>query len=73
MFGHSESRWDQIAAANVLDLHVTDGRRAEELGRINQQVKNKFRKAVGKSPESNSLQPWLNRFSKRFPVVEAKK
>ena len=73
VFGHSESRWDQIAAANVLDLHVTDGRRAEELGRINQQVKNKFRKAVGKSPESNSLQPWLNRFSKRFPVVEAKK
>ena len=67
VFGHSDSPWDQIAAANVLDLHVTDGPRAEELGRINHYVKNKFRQARGKSPESNSLQPWLNRFSERFP------
>lgn len=82
VYGHGQNKWDQIAAANVLDLHVTDGPRAEELGRINQRVKSKFSNAKGKGkgkgkannqgPEFNSLQPWLNRFSKRFPAPESK-
>lgn len=82
VYGHGQSKWDQIAAANVLDLHVTDGPRAEELGRVNQRVKSKVSNVKGKGkgkgkannqgPEFNSLQPWLNRFSKRFPAPEAK-
>ena len=71
IFEHGENRWDQIAAANVLDLHMVDGPHAEELGRINKRVKEEFRKARSKGPEFDSLQPWLNRFARRFPVADS--
>ena len=69
VFGHGASRWDQIAAANVLDFHAADTPHAQQLARVNQQVKRQLRNARD-SPESNSLRPWVKRFSDRFPTQE---
>ena len=69
VFGHGDSRWDQIAAANVLDLHIAGTPHAEQLARVNQQVKRQLRNARD-NPESNSLRPWVKRFSDRFPTEE---
>jgi uncharacterized sulfatase len=70
IFDQGQNRWDQIAAANVLDLHVAGTPHVEELGRINKRVKGQPRKNRSKGPEFNSLQPWLNRFSERFPAKD---
>lgn len=67
IFDRGQNRWDQIAAANVLDLHVARTPHAAEVGRITQRLTRQFRKAGGHGPEYNSLQPWLNRFAERFP------
>jgi uncharacterized sulfatase len=69
IFERGDTHWDQVAAANVLDLHAPDTPHVQQLARVSQQIKRRLRIARD-NPESNSLQPWLNRFSERFPLAD---
>lgn len=66
LYQHGESPWDQVAAANVLDLHIEGSPLTKQLAEANDVVRRQLSGPGGKRQPADSLRPWINRFDKRF-------
>jgi arylsulfatase A-like enzyme len=62
IFEHGDNRYDQIAAANVLDLHVEEGVQRERLTDAARRVMKHVRGVPRRDIGARSLRPWANRF-----------
>ena len=66
LYQHGDHPWDQVAAANVLDLYIADSPQTEQLVAANQVVRRQLSGPKGKRQPADSLRPWVNRFDQRF-------
>ena len=66
LYQHGDSPWDQVAAANVLDLHIQGSPLIRQLVAANQVVRQQLSGPRGKRQPADSLRPWINRFDNRF-------
>lgn len=66
LYQHGDHPWDQVAAANVLDLYIADSPQTERLMAANQVVRRQLSGPKGKRQPADSLRPWVNRFDQRF-------
>ena len=66
LYQRGDSPWDQVAAANVLDLHIEGSPLTKQLAAANSVVGEQLSGPRGKRQPADSLRPWINRFDNRF-------
>ena len=66
LYENGDSRWDQVAAACVIDLLPDVEQRAPQLLSVNVRVAKQLRKARPNDLEAKMLQRWVERFDDRL-------